>query len=178
MFSNLSQGSPIFVLDSSNGLRYMAGQIESITAPRPKYPTYTAGVSYGMNMETVVDIVARVDGSKQEFKNIPSMASVANFEQNKVFISDSKEGMISQVDALLQNSQKVLDSVETHKKIITDCDKVLKQLNPNFAKEADRDNAISALTDRVNKMQTEFGDIKGEIGQILSILTKKEDSKI
>jgi hypothetical protein len=33
------------------------------------------------------------------------------------------------------------------------------------------DNAISELKERVNTMQTEFGSIKGDVRQVLQILT-------
>ena len=127
-----------------------------------------------MNLETVVDITAKIEGKKQEFKNLPSNASIANFEVNNFIVADSREAMIAQVDSMLQNSKQIIDSVEKHKTIISDCDKILKQLNPNFAKELDRDNAIASLAERVNVMQTEFGDIKGNVKEILNILNKTE----
>ena len=172
MFSSLSHGSPLFVLEKGQNIKYTIGQVDTVSTPHPRYPTYTPGATYGINFESVVDITAIIDGKKQEFKNLPSASSVANFETSNFIVSDSREAMIAQVDALLQSSKQILESVEKHKGIVKDCDAILKQLNPNFAKEADRDNALASLSERVNSIQTEFGDIKESMKEVLTILKR------
>jgi len=39
------------------------------------------------------------------------------------------------------------------------------------------DNAIAELTERVNKIQDDFGGIKGDVKQVLSLLTSESISK-
>lgn len=167
MFSTLSQGNPIYILDTSSGVKSLTGTIEKVSPPRPKYQTYTPNAVYGMNMETVVDISVRVDGEKREYKNVPSTSSVANFEQDHFVLADSKEAMISQVDMMKQESLNVVNGYERHKKLATEYDNVLKQLNPAFAKEADRDEAIADLKGQMN-------GLKDDINKILGLLAKKE----
>jgi ABC-type enterochelin transport system substrate-binding protein len=75
--------------------------------------------------------------------------------------------MISEVDAMLQSSKSVLESVDRHKKMIESCENILKELNPIYAKEQERDTAIEDLTAQMNKMQTVLNKLE-------TFLNKKE----
>lgn len=168
MFSGLSQGSPLYILNTKECKQYVC-PIEYISAPRVMYPTYTPGVSNGMNMGSVLDIAVTIDGKRKEFTGVSSVNSVST--STDFIITDSREAMISQVDSLLQDKQRTVDSIDTIKQEIVGLKEVLKGLNPSFAKETAMDNAISELKERVNTMQTEFGSIKGDVRQVLQILT-------
>lgn len=134
------------------------------------YKTFNPAVSFGTNMQTVVDIVARVGDEKITYEGIPSTLSIHS--NGDVVISESREAMISEVDAMLQNSKSVLDSVEKHKTNIVACEKILKELNPVYARESERDQAIDTLTDKVNTMQSEFGSIKDTLSKIENLLNR------
>lgn len=41
------------------------------------YPTYTAGVSNGLNMGSVVDIAVTIDGKRKEFTNVSAIGNVS-----------------------------------------------------------------------------------------------------
>ena len=167
MFSGLSQGSPLYILNIKECKQYVC-PIEYISAPRVMYPTYTPGVSNGMNMGSVLDIVT-IDGKRKEFTGVSSVNSVST--STDFIITDSREAMVSQVDSLLQDKQRTVDNIDNTKQEIAGLKEVLKELNPSFAKETAMDNAISELKERVNTMQTEFGSIKGDVRQVLQILT-------
>ena len=62
--------------------------------------------------------------------------------------------MISEVDSLLKTSKDVLDSIDKHKASISAYEKILKELNPVYAKEAERDEAITSLTQQVDGIQS------------------------
>ena len=47
---------------------------------------------------------------------------------------------------MLANSKSIIANVEQHKSNITACEKILRELNPVYAKEQDRDDAIDSLT--------------------------------
>jgi hypothetical protein len=46
----------------------------------------------------------------------------------------------------MANSKSILANVEQHKSNIEACEKILKELNPVYAKEQERDEAIDSLT--------------------------------
>lgn len=177
MFSALRQGNPFYILEKGDKPSLKIGQVESVSQPKPKYNTYNPSLTFGMNMETIVDITVKVGDEKLEFKQVPSGLSIANFGDKGVVISESKEAMTAEIDGMLQSSKQILNSIDYHDSVITSCEDMLKKLNPSFAKEQERDDAIEALTSQVNSIQTEFGSIKGDVSKILGLLTKAEISK-
>jgi vacuolar-type H+-ATPase subunit I/STV1 len=98
----------------------------------------------------VVDLTVRVNDEKKEF-SVPSNLSIHTY--GDYTISESKEAMISEVDGLLQTSKEVLDSVDKHKAAISSYEKILKTLNPVYAKESERDSRIDNLTQQMDSMQ-------------------------
>lgn len=99
MFSALRQGSTIYILDKTKEPTIKVGYVETVSLPRPLYKTYNPAVSFGTNMQTVVDITARVDDSKIQFECVPAALSVHS--NGDTTISESREAMISEVDAML-----------------------------------------------------------------------------
>ena len=150
MFSTLRNGAAVYILDKAGEPTVNVGYIENVSMPRPMYPTYNPAVSLGTNMQMVVDLTVRVNDEKKEF-SVPSNLSIHTY--GDYTISESKEAMISEVDGLLQTSKEVLDSVDKHKAAISSYEKILKTLNPVYAKESERDSRIDNLTQQMDSMQ-------------------------
>lgn len=165
MFSALRQGAPLYILEKGETPNVKIGQIESVTQPRPKYATYNPAMGLGANMETLVDITVKINGDKKEYVGIPSNLSVHGY--GDVVISESREAMISEVDGMLQSSKSILDSIEYHKNMIKACEDMLKQLNPAYAKEQERDGAIDSL-------KSEVETLRKEISRMTHLLAKSE----
>lgn len=147
MFQTLRKGATIYILDKTSKPEVKIGYVENVTLPRPMYPTYNPAASLGTNMQRVVDITVRVDEDKREFC-VPSDLSIHTY--GDYTLSESKEAMISEVDSLLQNSKDIVDSVDKHKENMIAYQNILKELNPVYAKEQERDDAIDSLTQQVN----------------------------
>lgn len=171
MFSALRQGSVLYILDKSKEPTLKTGYIESVTLPRPLYKTYNPAASFGTNMQTVVDVTAKIGDEKVCFEGVPAALTIHS--NGDTTISESREAMISEVDSMLQNSKTALDSIDKHKTNITACESILKELNPVYARESERDNAIDALTSKVNDIQDEFGSIKSTLSKIESLLNRQ-----
>lgn len=151
MFSTLRKGATIYLLDRTSEPDVKIGYIDNVSMPRPMYPTYNPQVSLGTNMQTVVDLTVRVGDEKKEFC-VPSNLSIHTY--GDYTLSENKEAMISEVDALLQNSKDVIDSIDKHKTAISAYERILKNLNPVYAKESERDSRIDSLSQQVGSMQT------------------------
>lgn len=156
MFSSLRQGSTIYILEKTNEPVLKIGQVISISQP-----TYNS--NYLMNGSTI-NISVKVNDQTIDFQNIVSSLSVVS--QNNVTIAETKELMSNEVDNMLQSSKNIIDSVSYHEKVVESCENILKELNPRFAKEKERDEDISNLK---NKM----GGLETKMDQIISILNNK-----
>ena len=168
MFSTLRKGATIYILDRSSEPEVKIGYIDNVSMPRPMYPTFNPAASLGTNMQTVVDITLRIGEEKKEF-SVPSNLSIHTY--GDYTLSENKEAMISEVDSLLQNSKDVIDSVDKHKANIQAYEKILKSLNPVYAKEQERDSAISSLTQQVDSIQD-------SLNRLESLLLRKGTNEI
>lgn len=166
MFSSLRPGAILYILDKSDEPIVKIGYVESVTTPRPMYKTYNPAVSFGTNMQTVVDVTIRINNEKKDFVGLPSNESIHS--HGDYVVSETREAMISEVDAMLQNSRNVIESVDNHKKIIVACENILKDLNPVYAKEKERDVAIDDLTKQVS-------DMKQVLKKLETFLTDRKD---
>ena len=130
------------------------------------YPNYNPNVSFGANLQTVVDIVVKVDDDKKEFVGVPSTATIHSY--GDYVISESKDSMIDEVQAMMENSKSIISNVEQHKSNITACEKILKELNPVYAKEQERDEAIDNISGRMNRIEEALARLESRFGTQVS----------
>lgn len=161
MFSTLRQNSPIYILDKKGSPVLKKGVIESVSQQRSRTGTF-----YGQPLDMVVDIVVNVDGTKEEFKNIPASLGIAN--DGNLVISESKEAMSTEVDSMLSISKQILESVDYHKDVIDKCEQILKDLNPQFAKDKLQEEKINSLEERIGGVENTLGDIKNMLSKALN----------
>jgi peptidoglycan hydrolase CwlO-like protein len=54
---------------------------------------------------------------------------------------------------MLENSKSIVANVEQHKSNISACEKILKELNPIYAKEQERDEVIDNISGRMDRIE-------------------------
>ena len=160
MFSTLRQNSPIYVLDKKDSPVLKKGIIETVSPQRSR-----TGSFYGQPMDMIVDIRVNIDGTSQEFKNIPANLSIAN--DGNIVISETKEAMSTEVDSMLSISKQILESVDYHKDVIEKYEQILKDLNPQFAKDKFQEEKINSLESRIGGVENTLGDIKDMLSKVL-----------
>lgn len=163
MFSALRQGAQVYILEKGETPTLKIGQVVSVGQPKPRYNTTTPNATFGLNPELVVDVDVNVNGDDYKFENLSSTATIATY--GKAVISDNRDAMLQEVDNMRNSSQQIIDSLDYHKGVVDACGEMFKQLNPNYAKEQQRDDDISRL-------KSEMGELKGDVAQILKILSK------
>ena len=155
MFSALRQGSILYILEKGEKPVLKIGQVVSITQP-------TYNNNFLMNTSTL-DINVKVGNQSMDFKNVPSSQSTANY--NNVFISETKELMSTEVDNILQSSKSIIESVPYYTNVVAGCEEILKEINPQFAKDKERDSRLSSLEDR-------FGNVESKLDKIFELVKK------
>lgn len=161
MFSGLRQAGLFYILEKGEELKLRIGQVISVSNPQPKYGQY----NYGSQPEMTVDVRVKVDEETLEFKQLNANASIAN--SGSVIVSDSKEAMNAEVEGLLRTSRGVLDSVSYHEKVLTSCDAILRELNPNFKKEKEQEEKMSMLEDEVIGIKDTLGEMMNMLSSAL-----------
>lgn len=163
MFSNLSQNSILYILDLNSNPKILSGPVERVSVPRPKYNNFNP------TLEMIVDVIATVNGERREFKGIPNGA-IANFGTDAFILAESKEALNSYINAMLQNSRSILESVDKHKKLVMDYEEALQELNPSLKADKEKDKAIQDLQGQVNSLQE-------SIQQLLAKMNGGENNK-
>ena len=153
MFSALSQGSSIYLLDKTSSPKFVVGEVVGVTQPK-----------YNFNQATV-DLKVKVDDSIQEFNNLPGINNIITYNNGKVIISETKQGIQNEVETILTNSKNILDNVDIYKQNVEDCEKILKQLNPQFAKDKERD-------DRLQNLESRFDGVESKLDKIFELIKK------
>lgn len=159
MFSNLSPNSILYVLDLNSSPKVLSGPIERVSIPRPKYNTFNP------NMEMIVDIIATINGERREFKGVPNGA-IANFGTDAFVLAENKESLNSYINAMIQNSKSIIESVEKHRTLVSNYEEALTELNPSIKADKEKDKAIQSLQSQV-----------AELKDMLLSMTKAETSK-
>lgn len=167
MFSGLRTNSLFYILEKGEKPVLKVGQVSSVSNPSPKYGQYPTTPMFGQQMETVVDVSVKVGDETMDFKQLPSNLSIANLGQN-VVVSENKEAMNAEVEAMLRNSRGILESVPYHESIIASCDGILRELNPQLAKEKAQEEKIVGLEDQMGKLSMALNSIQDMLAQALN----------
>ena len=154
MFSALAQGSSVYILDKTSTPKYLIGEVVGVSQPKINF-----------NGQSTVDLRVNVDNSVQEFSNLLSINSISTYNGGKIIISETKQGIQNEVESILDNSKKIIDNIDTYKQNIIDCEEILKQLNPQFAKDKERD-------DRLFNLESRFDGVESKLDKIFDLIKK------
>jgi hypothetical protein len=160
MFQGLRTNSLFYVLDKGENPNLRIGQVVSVSNPQTKYPTFNNGFT-PQPMETVVDVNVKLGDEEVDFKQLPANGQIAN-DKNLV-VSDNKDAMSAEVDAMLRQSKAILESVDYNKRVVESCEGMLQQLNPQIAKDKEQ-------TEKINKLEGKVSGIEGKIDKMMGWL--------
>lgn len=144
MFQGLQQGATLYIL-YKNEPRIERGRIVSANTHMPQFnPTQPMGVLNGM----VTDITVSVGNETIPFAGLPASASSANFPDKGIFISEEQGAVAGELSAMRDNSQRIVDSYETHKALRDKCEALLVSFDPTKQQDA----RIAGLESKLDKL--------------------------
>lgn len=165
MFSNLRIGTPLYVLHKSEP-QLEVGEVIFVSQPTPQFgTTYNAG--YPMTPKMLVDVKIKTANGDVELQKLPAELSIADFG-NGMVISESKDAILNEIDVLRKNSVHIIESVEQHKGIVSKCDTLLAELNPQIRKEAERTKEFDTLKQEVGGLKGDLLELKGMLSKLLN----------
>lgn len=163
MFQGLSQGATLYIL-YKNEPRMERGRIVSVNTHLPQFnPAQPQAMFGGM----VTDLNVAVGSETVNLAGLPATASVANFPDKGLFVSEDQGLVIGELTAMRDNSQRVVDSYDAHKALRDRCDALLLSLNPEKQKE------MQAAKD-VAELKGELAEMKRMLSAYLGSNSKEE----
>lgn len=118
MFANIKQGSPLYVLQTGDEIRYHVCTVEQ----------YRPSFSYNFNSGALVDIGVTIDNSKREFSGVQANASVSIGPD--YVIADSKESMAQQIEQLYNQKSEAVKNRDLYEKQSNQLSELLRKMNP------------------------------------------------
>ena len=144
MFKELKSGYPIYLFDRAS-LKYEQAKVMNA---QPNYQPTTIG-----KLETNITVQTK-DGKQNTY-------SVTDSEQaayaGTLLVAATKEVVINEINILKSNSEEVLNKVEEHKHIVSECGKLLAELDTTFR---DQQRTNERLDNLENKMDEIFKFVK------------------
>lgn len=168
MFSALSQGSPIYIIDKTDGLKYKIGEVVGVIQGNPFGGTFgtTSFIPNG-----TVTLKVKVDNNVIDYPEVPINGSVMTYNNGATIICETKQGLISELENTLQHTKQILAERSKYEQIVSDCESLLKEINPVFAKDKERD-------DRINSLDTKVSSMEGKLDKILNVLSTNSNQNI
>lgn len=153
MFQSLTQGASLYILHR-NDPKVEVGRIIAVNTHLPQYnPSQPQSLLGGM----VTDLTVAVGDVTIPFASLPASASVANFPDRGMYISENQAMVVQELTAMRDNSQRIVDSYDAHKALLDKCEALLLSLNPEKQKEVQSAKEMAAL--------------KGELAEIKKMLS-------
>lgn len=158
MFQSLRQGATVYILYKNDQPKVDLGEVVSVGIPTPQFnATYQQNGQY-LPQRNVVDIKVNVNGQAIDLQKLPADSNIADFGNNGMVVSMSKDAIITEIATLRNNSQRVLDSIDRHKSTIENCNKLMEELSPEIRKEAERDKEMDGLKQEIQDLRTMLKD--------------------
>lgn len=167
-FNSLGNGNPFYVLRKGEKPILEVGIVKSKSQPRAKFPTSTPNIGVGMTFQQVLDVTATINGKDETFTDLPINVEIAA-RGNDTF-SGSREAMLQAVDAMLQTSRKAIDQIPYHKGVISESEKMLEVLNPQYAENKKQARTIQSLEEKQKDTEAKIAKIESQNAEMLSIL--------
>lgn len=168
MFSALSQGSLVYIVDKTDGLKYKTGEVVGVTQGNMFNGAF--GTS-SFTPNGTLTLKVKVDGNVIDYPEAPLNGSIASYNNGATIVCETKQGAISEIENTLQQTKQILADTPKYEKLVSECENVLKDINPVFAKDKERD-------DRINSLDTKVSSMEGKLDKILNVLSSNNNPSI
>lgn len=157
MFSNLRANNQVYILHKETTPYLEVGNVISVSAPMPMLGQYGQALNYS------VDITVRVGDNTVNYSKLPCNAEIADWGGNgNLVVAASREAMNNELNSMRQKSVDIINSLDYHKNVIDVVEKILQQLNPEYAEKV--------------SLQAELSSLKAELLQLRNELKGKKSS--
>lgn len=165
MFQNLRVNAQVYILHKDNNPYIECGSVMSVSAPKPKYPSNMPIGSFPQ-VETVVDLVVNINGQNTNFNGLPAGLDVADFGQNgNIVITCSRDAMNNEVTMMKQKSMDIVNSIDYHRSVIANCDKMLNLLNPEYAEKQRQEREMSDMREQMAQMSKTLNALMSRLAE-------------
>ena len=172
MFQSVRPNSQIYIFHRGDAPRIDIGYVTNQPVPRAKYQL---PATFGQPQELVVDLIVKVNDQTFNYNSLPASSDIADSSSNgeSIVISDSKEAMNAELVNLKQKSTDIINSVDYHKELIGKYEKLLSEINPEFAEKQEQKMEIDTLKLQMAEMSRSISSLMKSNKALIEKLTTK-----
>ena len=165
MFQSLRQGSTIYVLSMEGRPKVYVAQVTEHTSPVAKLNSTPP--PFGQPMPMTVDIKATDGKTNFQFDKLDAGAVVFEYVGNNI-VSTTMEALAVEWDKRLSASKRHVDMTPYHQGVIDAAPEINAIINPQFAREQERDREIGNLKTEMSGMKGTLSNIEAMLSNVLN----------
>ena len=160
MLGNFGQDSELLILDKRGDITLTVVRNIKVT----KQYTDTTG-KYPLG--TMLMDLSGDDGVNPVYlARIP--AGRVSHEYDNIFVSDSRDLVQKELQAMQSKADNIIENVPYYEKVSERCKELIPVVNPQVAKQLERDDRISKLEEQFQQQNGDISEIKGMLASLLS----------
>ena len=157
LFKDIKQNYPVYILDKQD-LSVIQGKATSVSFPRMDMNPKIG------KTEMVVDVTIEVNGKTGTYA-IPENLSVT-YAGNLVLSTD-KQGLSGEIEAMKNNAEQILASVDRQKEILNKASSLLTELNPVYREKQETEKRFGVIETQVSEVKKSVDEIKDLVTSFL-----------
>lgn len=171
MLSNLRPGAPVFVV-YKNGPRVATAKVAQISSQYPPQFNYQSPTNPA-SLSPLFNLSLEIDGKTEIFERIPINTAVAEFPDKGLVVSETRDGVVNEVQAMRSLAAAELDKRSYYEQTVVNCDQILSDINPEIKREKEQASKIAKLEEQISGMSDQIAALTGLISKSLG--KKKEE---
>lgn len=118
-------------------------------------------------MQMVVDVTIERNGKSQTYTTPDSLS--VTYAGNDIVIATERDGILKEVEALKVQNEDELNKVEQRKKIVSECNKILMDWNPQLKEKQETE-------ERFTKIESSMSELKNMLSGFISEMKHGNES--
>lgn len=171
MFKNLRQGQSLYILHKEDKLYHEVATIVSVDNLRAKAPI--PGMMPYVQQEMLVDIKAKIGSDNLTLPAVPADLVITDYKPSngeKLVLSCDLTAFNSEINSIMQQSKQEIARTNYNNLVIEGCEKMLVALNPEFAREKERESEMA-------NMRNEMSELKDTNEKLMSMMKELLDKQ-
>ena len=157
-FKSLQSGNPVYIIYKNDTPHLVVAEV--VSRNEPHYNVNNPSAAIGTNLKQVVDITAKNGEEVIPLGNLAADDETATYNNGAQFIGASQEAALREVDRMMAESRQVLDKVEYHQSVLSEGEKMLEVLNPQYKEAKAQKQDIADLRDQMGQLMQMVADLQ------------------
>ena len=162
MFQSLKERNVVYLLENSFRPVLKIAEVVSVKFPQQQLSN---GQYSGFTSE--MNVVAKADGAVINLEGVPCFENIFTSKDGSLTVCDSREVMAAHIDGKHSEVKRKIEEHEYNLSAAAAYEEMQKTLNPQLAKEQERDMEIGNLSRRMNDLEQNISGIQAGINELL-----------